>query len=65
MFGFDDVVVYHPFQSVIVRFVVFQFCIVVAQNVAFRFLAVTVSWIVCILFCLSFRVRVVVQTCFV
>jgi hypothetical protein len=50
MFGFDDVVVYHPFQSVIVRFVVFQFCIVVAQNVAFRFLGVTVSWIVCILF---------------
>jgi hypothetical protein len=64
MFVFDEVTVYHPFQSSIVKFVVSQFCSVVLPIVYFRSLDVIVRGIVACFHWLSFIVIFVVQILF-
>jgi hypothetical protein len=61
MFVFDDVVVYHPFQSVIVKLVVVQFFNVCVQIVAHRFLDVIVTVIIACFHAQSLTIMFVVQ----
>jgi hypothetical protein len=64
MFVFDEVTVYHQFQSSIVKFVVSQFCSVVFVIVYFRSFAVIIRGIVACFHWESFIVIFVVQILF-